>query len=29
MATTETRSADEIIAEMTRRIVERFDGATP
>ena len=25
MATTETRSVDEIIAEMTRRIVERFD----
>jgi uncharacterized protein len=25
MATTDTRSIDEIIAEMTRRIVERFD----
>ena len=25
MATTDTRSADEIIAEMTRRIVEKFD----
>ena len=25
MATTDTRSVDEIIAEMTRRIVEKFD----
>jgi uncharacterized protein len=25
MATTDTRTAEEIIAEMTRRIVERFD----